>query len=107
MTPTLRSDDPVTDADTDELFKQYLRSSASDARLVEWVFEHITDSGLKLTDTVHSILTEALECLTRDELIEQIALNQPDHRSARGYHTWCLEEAEALAAGKARSEGLW
>ena len=107
MTTTLRGENPVANADTDELFKHYLRNSASDARLVDWVIEHITDSGLELTDAARSVLVEALDCLTGEELIEQIVRNQADHRAARGYHRWCLEEAEALATRKARTDGLW
>ncbi len=107
MSATRRNPNPIAEADTDDLFEHYLRRTASDARLADWVIEHIEDSGVKLTDAARSVFVEALGCLTKEELIAQVMRNQTDRRAARDYHTWCLEEAEALAARKARRHGLW
>jgi len=86
--------DTLAVVDTEDLFKGYLERCCTEADLVGWVMRRFDASDVAMSDTVRAIVEEAIGCLTRGELTEQVMLNVEGRRDDDGYRQWCLAAVE-------------
>ena len=98
MTLLHKGDDPVAVMDTPERFEEYLVRWETREALTSGLLRQFETSTLTLTGPVRELLAEAVTCLTRDELAEQIALNESDRLAWADYEHWCERLADAEGA---------